>query len=311
MSAITAAHPAQALTRRFLDAFALEKRASPGTVANYRRALHQFLDFLGTHRSALIDEASLASVETTDLRAFLAARREAGMTAGAVAATVSALRSFYRWWARTGGPKLGVVTSLRAPRAPKRLPRPLAPDDALALATIADEQATEPWIAARDYAVLLLLYGAGLRIAEALALDGAVWPMAQTILVTGKRRKQRLVPVLPQVREAIAVYLKLCPWPLGADAPLFRGAKGGRLQQAIVQKAVRQARAAAGLAGKVTPHALRHSFATHLLGRGVDLRTIQDLLGHASLSSTQIYTAVDTAQLLDIYRHAHPRGDTP
>ena len=170
-----------------------------------------------------------------------------------------------------------------------------------------EEDASLPWIGARDRAVLLLLYGAGLRIAEALSITGAMLPLGETLLVTGKGAKQRVVPLLPIVREGVAAYLALCPWPMAADEPIFRGAKGGVLNQGMVQKVMAAARRALGLPATATPHALRHSFATHLLGAGADLRSLQELLGHASLGSTQIYTRVDAATLLDTYRHAHPR----
>jgi integrase/recombinase XerC len=202
----------------------------------------------------------------------------------------------------------GAAPKLRGPRVKKGVPRPVSPADALALAEDAADAADVPWIAARDLAVLLLLYGAGLRVGEAVGLTGAVLPLGETIRVTGKRAKTRIVPLLPKVRAAIESYLALCPWPVSHDAPVFRGAKGGPLSADIVRRAVRGARTRMGLGDRTTPHALRHSFATHLLGRGVDLRSLQELLGHASLSSTQIYTAVDAAHLMDVYRHAHPRA---
>jgi len=189
------------------------------------------------------------------------------------------------------------------------VPRPVSPDDVLELAQEVADEARLPWIAARDWAVLLLLYGAGLRIGEALSLTGAIRPPGEVLRVTGKRGKTRIVPLLPQVRDAIEDYLRLCPWPISRDAPLFRGARGGALDPAIIRRAVRRARRSLGLPERTTPHALRHSFATHLLGRGADLRSLQELLGHASLSSTQIYTQVDAAHLLDVYRNAHPRAE--
>ena len=197
---------------------------------------------------------------------------------------------------------------LRGPRVKKGVPRPISPDEAVALAEDVEENAAEPWIGARDWAVLMLLYGAGLRVGEATGLTGAILPLGPTLSVTGKRDKTRIVPLLPQVRDAIEAYLRTCPWPISRDAPLFRGAKGGPLSPAIVRRSVQAARVRLGLPERTTPHALRHSFATHLLGRGADLRSLQELLGHASLSSTQIYTAVDAAHLLDVYRNAHPRA---
>ncbi len=184
----------------------------------------------------------------------------------------------------------------------------ISPDEAVALAEEVADEAVEPWIGARDWAVLLLLYGAGLRIGEALALTGAVLPLGETIVVTGKRDKTRIVPLLPPVRAAIDAYVAMQPWGTARTEPLFRGAKGGPLAAGVVRRSVRAARGRLGLNVRTTPHALRHSFATHLLGRGADLRSLQELLGHASLSSTQIYTAVDAAHLMDVYRNAHPRA---
>ena len=196
---------------------------------------------------------------------------------------------------------------MRGPRIKKGLPRPITPDEAVNLAVAVEEDASAEWIGARDRAVLLLLYGAGLRIAEALSLKGGELPLGEVLQVTGKGGKQRVVPLLPIVREAVADYVAKAPWPIVRDEPLFRGAKGGPLSQGMVQKAVARARISLGLPPTATPHALRHSFATHLLGAGADLRSLQELLGHASLGSTQIYTKVDAAMLLDVYRNAHPR----
>jgi integrase/recombinase XerC len=197
---------------------------------------------------------------------------------------------------------------MRGPRVKKGLPRPVTPDDAVGLADWVAEAALEAWIGARDRAVLLLLYGAGLRIAEALSLTGATLPLGQTLVVTGKRSKTRIVPLLEPVRAAVERYVALCPYGTAHHAPLFRGARGGALDPGLIRRAMRKARAGLGLPPSATPHALRHSFATHLLGRGADLRAIQELLGHASLSSTQVYTAVDAAHIMDVYRNAHPRA---
>jgi integrase/recombinase XerC len=198
---------------------------------------------------------------------------------------------------------------MRGPRVKKGLPRPVTPDEAVNLAATIEEDASIEWIGARDRAVLLLLYGAGLRIAEALSLTGGALPLGEVLTVTGKGGKQRVVPILPLVTDAVADYAAKCPWPLERDKPLFRGARGGPLGQGMVQKAMARARTALGLPPSATPHALRHSFATHLLSAGADLRSLQELLGHASLGSTQIYTKVDAAVLLDVYRHAHPRAE--
>lgn len=260
--------------------------------------------FLQGHWGGEVTRATLAGISAADLRAFLATRRNDGIGNASAARELSAVRGFLKFVGEDGTE----LPRLRGPRVKKGVPRPIAPHEAVALAELASEEASEPWIAARDWAVLLLLYGAGLRIGEAVGLTGSVLPLGQTLRVTGKRGKTRIVPLLPQVRKAIDAYAKLNPWPVSADAPLFRGAKGGPLPPGAIRKSVRSARTSLGLSERTTPHALRHSFATHLLGRGADLRALQELLGHASLSSTQIYTAVDAAHLLDVYRNAHPRA---
>jgi len=216
---------------------------------------------------------------------------------------VSAVRGFLAWAnAEAEQPRM------RGPRVKSGVPRPISPADAMALAEEVADDAAEPWIGARDWAVLLLLYGAGLRIGEALTLHGDILPLGETLRVTGKRAKTRVVPLLPQVRAAIDAYVAQAPWAIARDEPLFRGAKGGALSPVMIRRAVQAARARLGLGDRTTPHALRHSFATHLLGRGADLRALQELLGHASLSSTQVYTQVDAAHLMDVYRNAHPHG---
>lgn len=278
------------------------RRRSPHTVRAYLACASRLLA-----RTGIEDWDSLARVESHGLRAQLAARRAEGIGNASAARELSALKGFIAFArARTGDPQPS-APRLRGPRVKKGLPRPVTPDEATSLAELVDGLAAREWIGARDRAVLLLLYGAGLRIAEALALPAGVVPLGETLVVTGKGSKQRVVPILPVVREAVADYARRCPWPLAADQPLFRGAKGGPLGQGMVQKAVAQARTALGLPTTATPHALRHSFATHLLGAGADLRSLQELLGHASLGSTQIYTRVDAATLLDSYRCAHPR----
>jgi integrase/recombinase XerC len=217
------------------------------------------------------------------------------------------VRAFLRYAAQQTGAPLSLPRT-RAPRRPRTLPRPAAPEEAMDLAQNAADAASAPWIGARDLAILLLLYGAGLRVAEALSLTARALPIGATLRVTGKRSKTRIVPIVPAVREAIEEYLRLCPWPRSGDSPLFLGARGGPLNPDLVRRSVAAARKRLGLPDSLTPHALRHSFATHLLARGADLRALQELLGHASLSSTQIYTAVDAARLLDVYRHSHPRA---
>jgi len=283
-----------------------DRRRSEHTIRAYVATAHRLIDFLGKHRGGLVDVPSVASVGTAELRAYLAERRNAGLSNASAARELSAVRAFLTHV--TGQIGTGTPSTLKGPRVKRGVPRPVAPRDALALARDAAEASDTPWIAARDLAVLLLLYGAGLRVGEAVGLTGAILPIGQTISVTGKRGKTRIVPVIPAVTAAIEDYVRQCPWSPGREAPLFRGARGGPLSADLVRRAVRGARGRLGLSERTTPHALRHSFATHLLGRGADLRSLQELLGHASLSSTQIYTAVDAAHLLDIYRTSHPRA---
>ena len=289
------------LPTAFAAHLARDKRRSPHTVRAYQAGAERLLDFLQAHWGTSVDQPALARLTAADLRAFLAQRRAEGLGNASAARELAAIRAFLKF---AGAP----CPPLKGPRVKKGVPRPIAPHEAVALAEEVAEDAAEPWIAARDLALLLLLYGAGLRIGEALALPGAALPLGETLVVTGKRAKTRIVPLLPQVRAAIEDYARRLPYPLTPDTALFRGAKGGALDPGVVRRAVRQARRTLGLGERTTPHALRHSFATHLLGRGADLRALQELLGHASLSSTQIYTQVDAAQLLDIYRHAHPRA---
>lgn len=289
------------IAARWADHLAQDRRRSVHTVRAYVATAHRLIGFIGGHRGAAVDAALLASLTPADLRAFLADRRTAGMGNASAARELSAVRGFLTF-AGAEPPRL------RGPRVKRGVPRPVSPADVEALAEDAADAATQPWIAARDFAVLLLLYGAGLRVGEAMGLTGSVLPLGDTLRVTGKRNKTRIVPLLPRVRDAIEAYLALCPYPAGPALPLFRGAKGGPLSADIVRRAVRGARGRLGLAERTTPHALRHSFATHLLGRGADLRSLQELLGHASLSSTQIYTSVDAAHLMDVYRNAHPRA---
>jgi integrase/recombinase XerC len=297
----------RALAARFDHMLRLERRQSAHTARAYVATAHRLLDFLTSYRGEPPTMAMLTSLASVDLRAFLAHRRGEGLGAASAAREMSAVRAFLLFAAEQSGEPPS-LPRIRVPKRPRTLPRPAAPDDALALAEETGAQARQPWIAARDTALLLLLYGSGLRISEALGLAAKVHPLGFTVRVLGKRGKTRVVPVLPMVAAAIADYVRLCPWPLTGDQPLFRGAKGGPLSADVVRKAVASARRTLGLDEKLTPHALRHSFATHLLAGGADLRTLQELLGHASLSSTQIYTAVDAAHMLDVYRHAHPRA---
>jgi integrase/recombinase XerC len=262
--------------------------------------------------TALGDEAphdwsGLAALDVAALRTQLAGRRAAGIGQVSAARELSALKAFLGFARSQAGLSTG-APKLRGPRVKKGLPRPVTPDEAVHLAETVAEDASEPWIAARDMAVLMLLYGAGLRIGEALSLTPAILPLADSMVITGKGGRQRLVAILPVVRDAIDRYAALLPWPVARDEPLFRGARGGPLAAGLIRRAMARARVVLGLPATATPHALRHSFATHLLGAGADLRSLQELLGHASLSSTQIYTQVDAARLLDVYRGAHPRA---
>ncbi|SOB79562.1 integrase/recombinase XerC [Sphingomonas guangdongensis] len=280
-----------------------DRRRSAHTVRAYQACAERLMSFLQDHWGGPVTVERLARLSAADLRAFLARRRGEGIGNASAARELSAVRGFLGWAAPgSASPRV------RGPRVKSGVPRPIAPAEVIALAEEVADEAAAAWIAARDWAVLLLLYGAGLRIGEAMALMGAVLPLGPTLRVTGKRAKTRIVPLLPQVRVAIERYLSLQPWGVSPNAPLFRGAKGGPLAAGVIRRSVRGARARLGLGERTTPHALRHSFATHLLGRGADLRALQELLGHASLSSTQVYTAVDAAYLLDVYRHAHPRA---
>lgn len=281
------------LIQAFADHLDRDRRRSAHTVRAYRAAAERLVAHLGAARVPAKGE----------LRAFLGARRADGLSNAGAARELSAVRAFIGF---IGGD--GAMPNVRGARVKRGVPRPVAPGDALALAEDVAGQRAEPWVAARDWALLLLLYGAGLRIGEALGLDGDVLPLGDRLAVRGKRDKVRIVPLLPDLRAAVEAYVQACPWPAGKGVPLFYGVRGGRLEPSTVRAAVRSARSALGLGDRTTPHALRHSFASHLLARGADLRALQELLGHASLSSTQVYTAVDAAHLLDIYRHAHPRA---
>ena len=278
------------------------RRRSPHTVRAYLATAARLVDALEAS-----DWASLARIDAGALRTQLAQRRAEGLGNASTARELSALKAFIVFARTQDGHVDASPPRMRGPRIKKGLPRPVTPDEAVGLAAMVEEDAGEAWIGARDRAVLLLLYGAGLRIAEALSLAGADLPLGEVLVVTGKGGKQRAVPLLPIVRAAVSDYLAKSPWPMGCGDPLFRGQRGGGLSQGMVQKAMARARIVLGLPSSATPHALRHSFATHLLGAGADLRSLQELLGHASLGSTQIYTKVDAATLLDVYRNAHPR----
>ena len=300
-------HTARALVARWGSFLQHDRRRSVHTVRAYVATAHRFVQFLGQYRGEEIDIDGLSRIEASDLRAFLADRRGAGLGASSAARELSGVRAFIRYAAEIDG-KQAQLPRTRAPRRPRTLPRPAAPDDAFELTKDVADAAFQPWVGARDLAILLLLYGAGLRIAEAMSLTCDLLPIGATLRVTGKRSKTRIVPVLPAVRQAIEDYVRQCPYGLRGAAPLFVGVRGGPLNPDLVRRAVAAARKRLGLPDTLTPHALRHSFATHLLAGGADLRSLQELLGHSSLSSTQIYTAVDAARLLDVYRHAHPRA---
>lgn len=296
----------------WLQRLAGERRASRHTIDGYARDVQGFLVFLTEHLGAKPDAAALIALEPADLRAYLARRRSEGLTSRSLLRALAAIRNFLRFLEKKGLAKTDLFAAVRAPKKPHSLPKALSVADARDLIDPAQRagEAREPWVLARDAAVLALLYGAGLRISEALSIAHAEAPIGgrDRVTILGKGGKTRTVPVIEPVRRAVEEYLDLCPYDL-AGGPLFVGAKGGPLSPRIIQLAVQRLRGGLGLPDSATPHALRHSFATHLLGRGGDLRTIQELLGHASLSTTQIYTAVDRKRLLDAYKSAHPRAE--
>lgn len=273
------------------------------------RDIWKFTSFLSRHHGEPVGLRHFESLTTSDFRSFLAARRNDGLSSTSIARTLSALRTFFRYLERSHVLKNDAVHAIRTPKIPHQVPHPLSPDGAKALISDVGDFASEEWVGLRDQAVLTLLYGCGLRISEALGLNFADAPIKEEAMrVMGKGQKERMVPVLPVVRDAIAAYVKACPFDLPADGPLFVGVRGGRLNPRMIQGAVQKLRAVLGLPETATPHALRHSFATHLLGNGGDLRSIQELLGHESLSTTQRYTEVDTQHLLKVYDKAHPRA---
>ncbi|HTQ34530.1 MAG TPA: tyrosine recombinase XerC [Stellaceae bacterium] len=292
----------------WIEWLAAERRASAHTIAAYGRDLAAFFDFLGAHQGEVPDLAEMSQLTPADFRAFLAARAMDGRERTTLARGLSVLRGFVRFLERRGLATAPGLAVLRAPKLPQSVPKPLTVEDADAALDAAGDIATSPWQQKRDIAILTLLYGCGLRISEALGLTRAEAPKGDMLVVVGKGRKQRHVPVLPAVREAVADYLAACPYPLAKDGPLFVGARGGPLNPRLVQKQMQLLRGMLGLPETATPHALRHSFATHLLGGGGDLRAIQELLGHASLSTTQRYTRVEPEHLLKVYAAAHPRA---
>ncbi|MGD0848938.1 tyrosine recombinase XerC [Bradyrhizobium sp.] len=298
---------------RWLSHLRAERRLSPKTLEAYTRDLRQFLEFLGEHWGAQVTLARFAALEASDVRAFMAMRRGHEIGSRSLMRALAGLRSFGRFIEREGVGKVGALSAIRAPKVGKSLPKPIHMAAAKRFAD-ADERAGEtrdPWIWARDAAVMALLYGSGLRISEALGLKRRDVPLpgaGDVLVVTGKGNKTRMVPVLQNVLTLVQDYVAMCPHPLPAEGPIFVGARGGPLRARIIQLTMERLRGALGLPDSATPHALRHSFATHLLNRGGDLRAIQELLGHASLSTTQIYTGIDSERLLEVYQTAHPRA---
>ncbi|MEE8371508.1 MAG: tyrosine recombinase XerC [Sphingomonadales bacterium] len=295
------------LVERWQRYLATEKRYSDNTLAAYMRDLGRFLTFLTEYQAEPPSPAVLENLDINDFRAFLARRRGDGLSSRSMARNLSVLRSFFRFLDLTEGIKNQAIHNVRSPKVPHSVPRPLGEQGAMDVLETISEFEAEPWVRARDVAVATLLYGCGLRISEALGLDRDDTPMGDSMVIRGKRGRERVVPVLPVVREAIADYISLCPFDLGGNGPLFRGKRGGRLNPRVIQSAMQTVRASLGLPESATPHALRHSFATHLLAAGGDLRTIQELLGHANLSTTQHYTEVDTSVLTRVYDKAFPR----
>jgi integrase/recombinase XerC len=301
-----------AIRQKWLDHLAHERRLAPKTLEAYGRDLAQFLNFLAGFQGADVSAAGLSALKPRDIRAFLGQRRSEGAVSRTLMRQLASLRSFARFGERDGHFTGAAFSATRGPKVGKTLPRPLSVAGARAVshtdARIGDER--PPWVLARDAAVLTLLYGCGLRISEALALTVGQAPLAagDVLTITGKGGRMRQAPVLPVTIEAIQRYIALCPWRLAPEGPLFLGAKGGALSPRIIQLVMENLRGSLGLPEDATPHSLRHSFATHLLGRGGDLRAIQELLGHASLSTTQIYTKIDSSRLMAAYAAAHPRA---
>ena len=284
------------------------KGNSENTITAYRADVLEFIVFLTSHHAEPQGLAPLARVTTPDMRAFLAHLRGQGVGSRTMARKLSAVKSFYRWLAELEGFEPTAVMMARAPKFQKKLPRPLAEDAAKAMIDTVEMQAADSWIGARDAAVVTLLYGCGLRISEALGLRGRDLPLGESLRIVGKGGKERIVPVLPIARRALDTYLRLCPYDPEPDAPVFRGKRGGALNPRLIQKVTEAARLELGPPATATPHAMRHSFATHLLAAGGDLRAIQELLGHASLSTTQAYTSVDEVHLMKVYAATHPKA---
>jgi integrase/recombinase XerC len=278
------------------------------TITAYQSDVSGWLAFLAQHHGGGFGIAHIGRLKITDMRSWMAQERGRGVASRSLARSLSAVKSFTRWLAEREDFDASAVLSTRAPKFQKKLPRPLSIEAAKDLISTVDLQSEDPWINARDTAVITLLYGCGLRISEALSLTGPDAVSSEVLRIVGKGGKERIVPMLPVARNAVRDYLHLCPYDIAADTPLFRGKRGGALNSRLISRVTEKARMQLGLPASVTPHAMRHSFATHLLNAGGDLRAIQELLGHASLSTTQAYTAVDTARLLEVYDAAHPRA---
>lgn len=291
---------------RWIDHLRAIDGVAENTLTAYQRDLAGFLAFLTQHHGESLGQAPLARLTITDMRAWMAHERGRGIAARSLARQLSAVKNFAGWMAERDGFDATAILATRAPKYRRKLPRPLAEDAAKSMLETVELQSEEPWIAARDVAVVTLLYGCGLRISEALGLSGADLPLRDALRIRGKGGKERLVPLLPAARQAVDQYLRLCPYEIGPESPLFRGKRGGALNPRLISKVMERSRMQLGLPASATPHAMRHSFATHLLAAGGDLRAIQELLGHASLSTTQAYTAVDAARLMEVYDKAHP-----
>ena len=298
--------------RDALEAFLSHQRSLKGaaenTITAYARDVAEFLSFITVHSGQSQGLAALARISTQDMRAWMAHTRSGGVGPRSLARKLSAVKTFYKWLAAREGFEPTAVLSTRAPKFTKKLPRPLAEDAARAVIDLVPLQTDKPWVGVRDVAVLTLLWGCGLRISEALSLRAGDAPLPQVMRITGKGGKERIVPVIDAARAAVDDYVASCPHTLPPDEPLFRAIRGGPLSPRAIQKVMASARMQLGLPASATPHAMRHSFATHLLNAGGDLRAIQELLGHASLSTTQAYTAVDTVRLMDVYKRAHPKA---
>ncbi|MEM9788426.1 MAG: tyrosine recombinase XerC [Pseudomonadota bacterium] len=293
---------------RWLDHERALAGAAENTLKAYQADVMGFLAFMTQHNGETQGLAPIAKITVRDMRSWMAHERGRGVGARSLARSLSAVKSFYRWLSEREGFEPTAVLSTRAPKFQRKLPRPLAPDAATAMIETVELQSTEPWVATRDSAVITLLYGCGLRISEALGLMGKDAPLPEVLRITGKGGKERIVPVIDAARDAVDAYIRLCPYQSEPNAPLFRAIRGGALAPRAIQKVMAQTRMQLGLPATATPHAMRHSFATHLLAAGGDLRAIQELLGHASLSTTQAYTAVDAARLMEVYDKAHPKA---